>query len=810
MFRLSLRKKFIAGTALLILLVGGALGLLVRHELHDRFEDEAYKRGLSVARYIAEAAEIPLITGNNVALQLLVNDYRKIDRDIGYIFLVAPDKELRIHTFGTNVPNEMVRKVIQRSGLSGHHVMLNSEDGPIYDIVVGIQGGALGYVHVGLYEEVVQKNVRGVLLKMFPFVLCILVVGIIAAIAFAAVITRSIKRLTDGVRRFSNGHLNETLSVSSHDEIGQLAAAFNSMTERLSATTVSREYMEKLIDSMDDMLVVISPEGVIQSVNRAYCELFECRPEAIIGRRVDEFAKQDAPMCMYSAFQQTLATGRVQGIEGACRTSSGTLVPILFSLAVMKDDQGLPQAVICAAQNISNLKKVQHDLQQKQLEIEAVNRNLEDIVASRTAELAVGNEGLRAEVAERQRKTEELRVARDAAESANRAKTEFLANMSHEMRTPLNSIIGGTEYLEGASLAPDQQHCLEMIRHAGDSLLVQVNDLIDLARIEAGQLELLAQEFNLADTLEATVHMLGLNARQKQLDLSLAIAPDIPHFVVGDQARLKQVMVNLLSNAIKFTDNGGKVTVSAQRGQADLHSIEVYFLVRDTGIGIESSKIDMIFETFAQADSSITRRYGGSGLGLAISRRLVEAMGGSFKVESVPGVGSSFAFSIRFPLSDHAVAAQQGAPDVTGREGGIQDSAGSEFPPRISRLLLVDDSLENRALMRLLLARQPLTIDEANNGREALELFEQNEYSLVLMDIQMPIMDGYTATRMMRRIEERSGRRPTPVVALTAHAYEADIRRCKEAGCDDHIAKPFKKKGLLQCIAGYLQGIEYG
>jgi Amt family ammonium transporter len=382
--------------------------------------------------------------------------------------------------------------------------------------------------------------------------------------------------------------------------------------------------------------------------------------------------------------------------------------------------------------------------------------------------------------------------------------------MSHEMRTPLNSIIGGTEYLESISLAPDQQHCLEMIRHAGDSLLVQVNDLIDLARIEAGHLELLAKEFNLADTLEAAVHMLGLNAQQKQLDLSLAIAPDIPHFVVGDQARLKQVMVNLVSNAIKFTDNGGKVAVSAQRGQADLHTIEVFFLVRDTGIGIETNKIDMIFETFAQADSSITRRYGGSGLGLAISRRLVEAMGGSFKVESVPGVGSSFAFSIRFPLSEHAVASQQNTPDGTGRAGDIQDAAGSEGPERISRVLLVDDSQENRALMRLLLARQPLTIDEANNGREALELFEQNEYSLVLMDIQMPVMDGYTATRMMRRIEERSGRRPTPVVALTAHAYEADIRRCEEAGCDDHIAKPFKKKGLLQCLANYLQGITYG
>ena len=638
-------------------------------------------------------------------------------------------------------------------------MVLDLGEGPIYDVAVAIQGGALGHVHVGLYEAVVQRNVRGVLLRMFPFVIGILVVGIIAAIAFAAVITRSIELLTRGVQRFSNGELDEALHVRSHDEIGQLADAFNSMTEKLRATTVSREYMEKLIDSMNDVLIVISPEGVIQSVNRAYCELFGYQPTAVIGRRVSEFEERDAPpMCMYSAFQHTLAAGRVEGIESSCLTASGKLVPLLFSLAVMKDDEGRVQAVICAAQNISNLKKVQQALQQKQSEIEAVNRNLEDIVASRTAELAIGNESLRAEVAERKKTAEELRAARDAAESANRAKTEFLANMSHEMRTPLNSIIGGTEYLEGATLSPDQQRCLEMIHHAGDSLLVQVNDLIDLARIEAGQLELVIEEFDLLDTLETVVNMLGLNAEQKQLELSLSVAPDIPQVVVGDQARLRQVLVNLVANAIKFTDRGGKVVVSALSGQSDPQIFEVYFQVRDTGIGIESDKIAMIFESFAQADSSITRRYGGSGLGLAISRRLVEAMGGRFMVESAPGAGSTFAFNIPFTLSGRAVAAAQSVPGG-GTAAVMRSAAVVDLPDRVSRMLLVDDSRENRDLIRLLLARQPLMIDEAGNGREAVEFFEQNEYDLVLMDIQMPLMDGYSATRMIRASEADSGNR---------------------------------------------------
>jgi signal transduction histidine kinase/CheY-like chemotaxis protein len=513
---------------------------------------------------------------------------------------------------------------------------------------------------------------------------------------------------------------------------------------------------------------------------------------------------------MFAAYGKSLEDGRVQGIESQCRSVTGEQISLLLSLAVMRDEDGTPQAVICAAQDISTIKSVQSELQAKKSELETLNEQLEELVSSRTAELAVTNEGLRSEVAERMRTTDELVIARDTAESANRSKTEFLANMSHEMRTPLNSIIGGTEYLEDAPLKPDQLRCLEMIRLAGDSLLVQVNDLIDLARIEAGQLELITKEFNLVDTLEAVVNILRLNADQKQLDFSLVIAPDIPHFVVGDQARLQQVLVNLAGNAIKFTDNGGTVAVSAQRGQSNPHSIEVYFQVRDTGIGIESNKIEMIFETFAQADSSITRRYGGSGLGLAISRRLVETMGGRFKVESVPGVGSSFTFNITFPLSGHAIAEQLSVSGRSGTDGDLEYVADIINPDRFLRVLLVDDSLENRELMKLLLARQPLLIDEAGNGREALELFEQNEYSLVLMDIQMPTMDGYTATRMIRRIEERSGRRRTPVVALTAHAYEADVRRCKEAGCDDHIAKPFKKKGLLQCLAAYLQGVDRG
>jgi signal transduction histidine kinase/ActR/RegA family two-component response regulator len=468
----------------------------------------------------------------------------------------------------------------------------------------------------------------------------------------------------------------------------------------------------------------------------------------------------------------------------------------------MRDEDGAPQAIICAAQNISSIKKIQEALQQKQDELEEVNRNLEEIVASRTAELAIGNEGLRAEVAERQKKTEELRAARDLAESANRAKSEFLANMSHEMRTPLNSIIGGTEYLDSTGLSEEQQRCLKMIHHAGDSLLILINDLIDLSRIEAGQLEINVRPFNLQHTLERVIRMVEQDSERKKLRLSLDSAPSLPQVVKGDQIRLQQVLVNLVANAVKFTESGGSVSITTSSAPAGKDQTVVTFVITDTGIGIDPDKLDVIFDSFAQADTSITRRFGGSGLGLAISLKLVEAMGGTMKVESVPGAGSSFSFTVPFLNTSEEDSSRTAVAETGQVTATAQDIASGSF----KRVLLVDDSLENRELMRLLLNSYSMELLEADNGQKAVDLFTAHSFDLIFMDIQMPVMDGYTATRMIRQLEERFNRRRTTIIALTAHAYESDIQKCLEAGCDGHIAKPFKKKMLLDCLTHHLQG----
>ncbi|MDA8430401.1 MAG: ATP-binding protein [Geobacteraceae bacterium] len=808
---MNLKSKIVSIIIVVILILTAVFGYFMKTAVYASLEEEIDRRALAIGKHFAELSAEAELTGSTSVLKTHLADYIATESYLAYIVIIDGNDQIQADTFRESIPPEILAVIKMSNSSKSMHIFRRSDGVELEDFSVRIGTGLEGIVHIGIYETKVTGAINRLMLRLTPYLLAVILAGILIAFLLASAITRPLQILSDGVKRVTRGDLDFLINVRTYDEIGQLAEAFNLMTGNLRESTVSREFMEKLVNTMNDVVVVISSEGVVMSVNRAYYELLGPVQSEVIGRRIDELDPNETPARMFAAYERSLIDGHMQGIESVCFSVTGEQIPLLLSLAVMRDEAGAPQAIICAAQDISAIKKVQLELHNKQVELETLNQQLEDQVASRTAELAINNEGLRAEVAERMRTAEELAKALDTAQAASRAKTEFLANMSHEMRTPLNSIIGGAEYLEFAGLTPDQQRCLEMIRRSGDSLLLLVNDLIDLSRIEAGQFELLHNEFNLADTLETVARMLSLEANRKQLDFSLQMSPDLPQVVIGDQARLQQILVNLLANAIKFTGNGGTVTVSAQTGHVEDGSVQVTFVVRDTGIGIEANKIDMIFETFAQADSSITRRFGGSGLGLAISRRLVETMGGAFQVESVPGIGSSFAFSIRFALPGCSqLVAPQSTTGAATRE--TSDYCTIEEQPATGppHILLVDDSLENRELMRLLLSRQPLILDEAYNGREAVDLFEQNNYALILMDIQMPIMDGYTATRMMRRIEERRLRRRTPIVALTAHAYEADIRRCIEAGCDDHIAKPFKKKVLLQCLARHIRGIEHG
>jgi signal transduction histidine kinase/HAMP domain-containing protein/DNA-binding NarL/FixJ family response regulator len=382
----------------------------------------------------------------------------------------------------------------------------------------------------------------------------------------------------------------------------------------------------------------------------------------------------------------------------------------------------------------------------------------------------------------------ELESAKAAAESASQTKSDFLASMSHEIRTPMNAIIGIADLLAKTPLSPKQNEYVQIFRRSGDNLLNLINDILDLSKVETSQLELERTGFSLNDLLEKVREMVAVRAHEKGLALVCEIAPKVPSDLVGDPTRLRQVLLNLLGNAIKFTESGEvalRVTPDADSSVPGA----LRFTISDTGIGISGEKLGAVFERFTQADSSTTRRYGGSGLGLTISKRLVELMGGRIWVESGVGKGSVFSFAV--PLEIWAGATRQAAVSV---------GPGPEPALPALHILLVEDSPDNRTITVAYLQDTPYRVEIAENGAAAYVKFTAEHYDLVLMDRQMPVMDGLTATRAIRKWEQANHRPPTPIIALTASALKGDQEKCVAAGCTAYLAKPIKQEVLLQAI----------
>ncbi len=383
-----------------------------------------------------------------------------------------------------------------------------------------------------------------------------------------------------------------------------------------------------------------------------------------------------------------------------------------------------------------------------------------------------------------------LAQERAIAAAASQAKSEFLANVSHEIRTPMNALLGVAELLAETELDATQRRHVQVFREAGQSLHELINDLLDLSKIEAGRFELDVIPFSLHRLLDALVALQRPRAEQKGLRLDLLVADDVPDGVSGDRKRLAQALNNLLGNAIKFTASGGvQLAVSRALG-ADAPPLR--FAVTDTGIGIAPSKLQTIFDPFTQADGSVTRHYGGTGLGLSITRSVVQLMGGRVEVQSQPAQGSVFTVTLPLPAAALAPVALPAAPPAAGEDHLVGP-----------RVLLAEDNEVNVYVFQAMLEPHCSRIDVASNGVTALEMARGQPYDLVFMDMQMPVMDGLTATRELRRFEAETGRPRTPIVALTANAYDSDLQDSAGAGCDVHIAKPFTREQLLEALARF-------
>jgi signal transduction histidine kinase/NO-binding membrane sensor protein with MHYT domain/FixJ family two-component response regulator len=395
------------------------------------------------------------------------------------------------------------------------------------------------------------------------------------------------------------------------------------------------------------------------------------------------------------------------------------------------------------------------------------------------------------DITDLKRKAEVLSEARDAAQSANRSKSEFLANMSHEIRTPLNGVIGLTDALARSELSDGQREIVEIIRASGQSLERLLNDVLDLARVESGRLEIRHEAFKLGDVIRQVAGLASLRARDKGVRFRLVADPSVDSMVAGDPDRIKQVLLNLLSNAVKFTEDG---EVALKIWPLTTRSEQTFrFEVSDTGVGFDQEHKARLFQRFEQADGSITRRFGGSGLGLAIVSELTTLLGGTFDAHGIKGSGATFIVELPLPAASAELA-------PTGASASASASAAPPTAKRSIRVLIAEDHPTNRKVVELLLQGADAELTTVENGAQAVDAFAHERFDIVLMDMQMPVMDGLAAIGAIRRIEADRGGARTPIIAVTGNALPEHVRASEAAGADAHLAKPITGATLLPAI----------
>ncbi len=514
---------------------------------------------------------------------------------------------------------------------------------------------------------------------------------------------------------------------------------------------LASQYSLSLIEASRDPLFTISPEGKITDMNNASVKITDLSRERLIG--TDFFDYFTEPDKARKGYQEVFTKGFVA--DYPLTIKDGELTDVLFNGSVYKDDSGNVIGAVVVARVITEQKRIEKELREAKV----------------FAELAT-------EIAEEAKRKAES--ATQIAEDAVKAKQQFLSNMSHEIRTPMNAIIGFTKVVLKTDLSAKQKEYLTAIKMSGDALIVLINDILDLAKVDAGKMTFEQTPFRMALSISAMLHLFETKIMEKNLLLIKEYDSKIPNVLVGDPVRLHQIILNLVSNAVKFTAKG-EITVRVSLLSEDEEKVNIEFSVSDTGIGISEDKMEKIFENFAQASSSTSRLYGGTGLGLAIVKQLVDAQGGNICVKSELNKGSTFSFILSFQKTK--IEAELEA-----------ETEETDIEIKNIKVLVVEDMALNQLLMKTLLDDFGFEREIADNGKIAIEKLESKSYDIILMDLQMPEMNGFEATEYIRNKMNSK----IPIIALTADVTTVDLAKCKAVGMNDYIAKPVDERLLYK------------
>ena len=594
--------------------------------------------------------------------------------------------------------------------------------------------------------------------------------------------------------------------VNDRGEVEAVVMHARDLTEKMQLEEEIRRNEKKLRDitaALGEGVLVVDTKGEITFVNPEGYRLLGWEPGTLLGKMIDEALPVSSPAGKAMAadhglvFPPSAAQESTRIVELLFARKNGETFPVSLVASVIREGDAIT-GFVTVFRDITDSKRSRLELEQQ--------------VELRTSELAVANRELQAEIIDRKKAQEELeqvnsalRLSREKAEKSSQAKSEFLSNMSHEIRTPMNVILGMIRLALDTELTEVQRRYLTTVQKSSQSLLNILGDILDFSKIEAGQLTMEERPFDLRSVLNHVVQSMTIRAREKGLDLSSSFAAEHSRFI-GDETRLQQILNNLVNNAIKFTATGA-VAINVDLVAHDDTFATIRFSVVDSGIGIPIEMQGRIFDSFTQADSSISRRFGGTGLGLAICKKLTEMLAGEIWLDSAPGAGSTFSFTARL-RRDTTDAASDHAPVM---------AKGAILPPL--SILLAEDNGFNMELATIILENEGHAVVGARNGREALEQLARNSFDLVLMDVQMPEMDGIAATRYIRQCEqgapfaiadnnralfrilgERLRNKHLPVVAMTAHAMRGDREMCLAAGMDEYVTKPFNPDEVFAAL----------